>query len=312
MKTLELHLPWKERLAEIGHQIGNTPLVQMRRVYHRPGVEIWAKLEWQQLGGSVMARPAFNMIKVAVEQGLLHPGKTLIDATSGNTGIAYAAIGAALGLPVRLFVPGNINLDRRKMLNALGAELVYSEPLEGTDGAQRMARELIASDPEGYFYADQYSNDANWQAHESGTAQEIWRQTGGKITHFAAGLGTTGSFMGTTRGLRAIDSSIQCIELQPDIAMHALEGWKFLETALAIPKIYDVGLADGRIVVSTEQAHALIPEVARKEGLLLSPSAAANLAGAIALADTLERGIIVTLFPDSSEKYTEVYDEIFA
>jgi S-sulfo-L-cysteine synthase (O-acetyl-L-serine-dependent) len=312
MKTLEINIEWRTRLAEIGQQIGNTPLVPIRNVYHRPGVEIWAKLEWQQLGGSVKARPAYNMIKVAVEQGLLYPGKTLIDATSGNTGIAYAAIGAALGLPVVLFVPDNINLDRRKMLHALGAELVYSEPLEGTDGAQRMARELVARDPLGYFYADQYSNAANWQSHEAGTAQEIWQQTAGKITHFAAGLGTTGSFTGTTRGLRALNPGIQCIELQPDIAMHALEGWKFLETALAIPSIYEAGLADGRFVVTTDQAHALIKEVARKEGLLLSPSAAANLAGAIAVADTLESGVVVTLFPDSSEKYTEVYDELFA
>ncbi len=309
---LEISIEWLMRLAEIGQQIGNTPLVPIRSVYTKPGVEIWAKLEWQQLGGSVKARPAYNMIKVAVEQGLLYPGKTLIDATSGNTGIAYAAIGAALGLPVMLFVPDNINLDRRKMLNALGAQLVYSEPLEGTDGAQRMARELVARDPLGYFYADQYSNAANWQSHASGTAQEIWQQTAGKITHFAAGLGTTGSFTGTTRGLRELDPRIQCIELQPDIAMHALEGWKFLETALAIPSIYEAGLADGRFEVTTDQAHALIKEVARKEGLLLSPSAAANLAGAIALADTLESGVVVTLFPDSSEKYTEVYDELFA
>ena len=281
-------------------------------MYDRAGVEIWAKLEWQQLGGSVKARPAYNIIKTAIAQGQLHPGKTLIDATSGNTGIAYAAIGAALGLRVRLFVPDNITVERRRMLQALGAELVYSAPLEGTDGAQRMARELVASEPEHYFYADQYSNDANWRAHQEGTAQELWQQTQGKLTHFVTALGTSGSFMGTTRGLKALDSSIQCIELQPDIAMHALEGWKFMETALMVPAIYDSSIADGRLIVTTERAHEVIQLVARQEGLLLSPSSAANLAGAIALADTLEQGLIVTLLPDSSEKYSEVYDEIFA
>lgn len=283
----------------------------MRRAFEKQGVEVWAKVEWQQLGGSVKARPAFHIIQTAVAQGLLKPDMTLIDATSGNTGIAYAAIGAALGLPVRLFVPDNMNLDRRKILKALGAELVYAAPDEGTDGAQRMARALVAQKPENYFYADQYSNPANWQAHRLGTAQEIWRQTDGRITHFVTALGTSGSFMGTTRGLRALNPAIQCIELQPDHADHALEGWKFMEAALMVPAIYDSTLADGRFVVTTERAHEVIQLVARKEGLLLSPSAAANLAGAMAVAETLEQGVVVTLLTDSSEKYTEVYDQIF-
>lgn len=309
---MEINTEWLARLSEIAQQIGNTPLVRIRRAFDKPGVEIWAKVEWQQLGGSVKARPAYHMIQTAVAQGLLHPGKTLIDATSGNTGIAYAAIGAALGLPVKLFVPDNMNADRRKILKALGAQLVYAAPDEGTDGAQRMARALVAQEPEHYFYADQYSNPANWQAHFQGTAQEIWRDTQGRITHFVAALGTSGSFMGTTRGLRQLNPQIQCIELQPDHADHALEGWKFMEAALMVPAIYDSTLADGRFVVTTERAHEVIQLVARTEGLLLSPSAAANLAGAMAVADTLEQGVVVTLLTDSSEKYTEVYDELFA
>lgn len=310
-KNLGIATDWLARLDEIGQQIGQTPLVRIKRVFEKPGVDIYVKVEWQQLGGSVKARPAFNIIKTAVERGLLQPGMTLIDATSGNTGIAYAAIGAAMDLPVMLFVPDTMNADRRKILHALGTQLVYAAPDEGTDGAQRMARELVAREPENYFYADQYSNDANWEAHMQGTAQEIWQQTAGKITHFVTALGTSGSFMGTTRGLRLRNPQIQCIELQPDHADHALEGWKFMETALMVPKIYDPSLADGRLIVSTERAHALIPLVARMEGLLLSPSAAANLAGAIALAETLTTGLVVTLLTDSSEKYTEVYAEIF-
>jgi S-sulfo-L-cysteine synthase (O-acetyl-L-serine-dependent) len=312
MNALNINTEWLASLDIVGQQIGRTPLVPIRRLFQKPGVEIWAKLEWQQLGGSVKARPAYNIIRRAVEQGLLYPGKTLIDATSGNTGIAYAAVGAAIGLPVTIVAPANMTIARRQMLHAHGAKIIFSSPLEGTDGSQALVRELVAAEPEGYFYADQYSNDANWQAHEAGTAQEIWQQTAGRITHFATGLGTTGSFMGTTRGLKALNPRIQAIELQPDFAMHTLEGWKYLDAAVVIPAIYKSELADGRIEVKVERAHEIIHLAARQEGLLLSPSSAASLAGAIALAETLEKGVVVTLFADNIEKYAELYDEIFA
>lgn len=312
MNTLKINTEWLERLAIIGQQIGNTPLVPIRRMFSKPGVEIWAKLEWQQLAGSVKARPAFNIIRTAVESGLLYPGKTLIDATSGNTGIAYAAIGAALGLPVTIVAPANMTIARRQMIHAHGAKLIFSSPLEGTDGSQALVKELVAAEPHRYFYADQYSNDANWQAHFHGTAQEIWAQTQGRITHFATGLGTTGSFMGTTRGLKALNHKLQAIELQPDFAMHTLEGWKYLDAAVIIPPIYQRDLADGRIEVKVERAHEVLHIAAREEGLLLSPSAAASLAGAMQLAETIDAGVIVTLLADNIEKYAELYDEIFA
>lgn len=310
MNTIELQINLEQRLAEIGRQVGNTPLVRLRGVYEKPGVEIWAKLEWQQIGQSVKARAAYAIMGDAVRKGLLGGGKSLLDATSGNTGIAYAAIGAALGVGVTLVVPANISAARRQILGALGAELVYSSPLEGTDGAQALARELAEAAPDRYYYADQYSHAANPQAHIRTTAAEIWTQTGGTVTHFVAGLGTTGSFTGTATGLKRLNPGIVAVELQPDFALHALEGWKHLETAV-VPKIYDAKVADLRLEVSTERAYEVIKLVARKEGLLLSPSAAANLVGAIAVAEGIEEGKVVTLFADSGDKYGEVYQEIF-
>ena len=309
MSTITIESPIAARLASLAAQIGNTPLVPIRRLNAKPGVQVLVKLEWHQLGQSVKARAAYNIIRRAVGQGLLHPGKTLLDATSGNTGIAYAAIGAAAGIRVKLVVPANISVARRQILQALGAEIVFSSPLEGTDGAQVLARELAESDPSAYYYADQYSHPGNTEAHVVGTAQEIWQQTNGQVTHFIAGLGTTGSFTGTATGLKALNPEIVAIELQPDVAMHGLEGWKHLETA-RVPRIYNPGIADKRLEVTTEEAYAVVRDAARLEGLLLSPSAAANLAGALRLAESIERGVIVTLLPDNADKYAEILHEI--
>jgi S-sulfo-L-cysteine synthase (O-acetyl-L-serine-dependent) len=298
-------------LLALQSQIGNTPLIPIRRMFSKPGVQIFAKLEWHQLGQSVKARAAYQIILQAVAKGQLGPGRTLLDATSGNTGIAYAAIGAAVGLKVKLVVPANISVARRKILQAHGAELVFSSPLEGTDGAQQLAREIAESNPTQYYYADQYSNVANLKAHVLGTAPEIWTQTAGQITHFVTGLGTTGSFTGTATKLKCLNPDISAIALQPDIAMHALEGWKHLETAV-VPKIYNPYLADAVEEVSTELAYATLRDAARLEGLILSPSAAANLAGAIQVARSLSSGIVVTLLPDNGDKYTDLLNEILA
>lgn len=303
-------ISWGEQLQQIAPLIGNTPLLPITRAWPNPRVKVFAKLEWQQFGQSVKARPAFGIIQDAVAREALRPGMALLDATSGNTGIAYASIGAAAGIPVSLVVPANISQARRQILHALGATLHFSSPLEGTDGAQQMARELHAAAPGRYFLADQYSNPANFHAHIQGTAREIWAQTQGQVTHFVAGLGTTGSFTGTTLGLRELNPGIKAIELQPSLAMHALEGWKHLETAV-VPKIYQSHLADERLEISTEEAFHWVKSFASSSGFLISPSAAANLAGAIRVAQGLESGVVVTLFPDNGDKYSEVNQEIF-
>lgn len=299
-KTINL----QTRLTQVGQLIGNTPLYPITNVYAKPHVQIYAKLEWQQLGGSVKARPAFNIIKQAIIEGKLHQGKHLLDATSGNTGIAYASIGAALGIPVTLCLPKNASEQRKKILSNLGVNIIYTSPFEGTDGAQIKAKELFKENPERYFYADQYANQHNWQAHVETTAPEIWLGTSGRITHFVAGLGTTGTFVGTTRGLKKFNPNIQNIALQPNNPMHGLEGWKHLETAI-VPKIYDEKLADQFLEIDTLDAFDMVKKIAQTEGLLVSPSAAANLVGAIQVAEQIESGIIVTTFADDASKYQE-------
>lgn len=304
------HIPAKSRIDQIAPLIGNTPLHPIARVWRNPKVKIFAKLEWKQLGGSVKSRPAFNIIKTALRKGHLAGGQHLLDATSGNTGIAYASIGAALGIPVTLCLPENASSERKQILKALGAELILTSKFEGTDGAQLKAKELYATDPTKYFYADQYANEANWLAHYQSTAVEIWHQTGSKITHFVTGLGTTGTFTGVGRRLKAFNKDIQLVALHPNNPMHGLEGWKHLETAI-VPKIYDDQLADENREVDTQEAFSLLKEIAGKEGLLVSPSAAANLLGAIQLAEDLEEGVIVTTFADDASKYTEVYQQLY-
>jgi len=286
--------------------IGNTPLLRLSRIGSEfPNVEFFAKAEWFNPGGSVKDRPALSMIQAGLASGALRPGKTIIDATSGNTGIAYAMIGAALGYPVRLCLPDSASHERKRILGALGAELVITSGDEGTDGAIRRVHEIVAAEPEKYFYPDQYSNPANWQAHYRTTAKEIWEQTSGSITHFVAALGTSGTFVGTARKMKELNPSIQCISLQPDAAFHGLEGWKHMQTALR-PAIYDDTLADENLEVSTEQAYRLVKRIAREEGLLVSPSAAAALLGCFHVAKGIapsQHAVIVTVFADSASKY---------
>ncbi len=286
--------------------IGNTPLLRLERIGEEfPNVEFCAKAEWFNPGGSVKDRPALGMIQAGLKSGALTPGKTVIDATSGNTGIAYAMIGAAMGYPVKLALPDSASHERKRILAAFGAELVMTPGDEATDGAIRKVHEIVAADPQKYFYPDQYSNPANWQAHYHGTANEIWNQTEGRITHFVAGLGTSGTFIGTTRRLRELNPKIRCISLQPDGPFHGLEGWKHMETAL-VPSIYDVTLADENLEVSTEDSYKLVKRIAREEGLLVSPSAAAALAGCFKVAKSIPRdqhAVIVTVFADSASKY---------
>ena len=287
-------------------RIGNTPLIRIRRIAkHLPNLEISAKAEWFNPGGSVKDRPALSMIQAGLQCGSLRPGKTILDATSGNTGIAYAMIGAALGYPVKLFLPHSASEERKRILDAYGAELVMTPGDEGTDGAIRRVRELAAAEPDKYFYADQYSNPANWQAHYQGTANEIWEQSGGHITHFVAALGTSGTFVGTTRRLKELNREIRCVSLQPDGPWNGLEGWKHMPTALR-PAIYDDTLADENLEVSTEESYRMVKRLAREEGLLVSPSAAAALVGCLAVAEKIPSGepaVMVTVFADSAAKY---------
>src|SRR5215469_3156785 len=292
--------------ASLLDHIGDTPLLRLERVTREfPHVEFYAKAEWFNPGGSVKDRPALSMIRAGIASGALERGKAIIDATSGNTGIAYAMIGAALGYPVKLCLPDSASLERKRILRAYGAELVITPGDEGTDGAIRKVQEIVAAGPDKYFYADQYSNPANWQAHYRTTADEIWAQTSGRITHFVAGLGTSGTFVGSTRRLKERNPEIRCVSLQPDASFHGLEGWKHMETAIR-PAIYDDRLADGNLSVSTEEAYRLVKRLAREEGLLVSPSAAAALLGCFAVAAGIpkqQRAIMVTVFADSASKY---------
>lgn len=284
--------------------IGNTPLLRLEKVTAGlpEGVTVAAKAEWRNPGGSVKDRPALAMINDGIARGLLTPGKTILEATSGNTGIALAMIGAALGYPVELCLPGNASPERKRILRAYGATTILTDPLEGSDGAIREARRRYAADPERYFYADQYSNDANWRSHYAGTGPEIWTQTGGEITHFVAGLGTSGTFMGTGRRLREYNPAIKLIAMQPDSPYHGLEGLKHMASAI-VPPIYDPALADEQLTVPTEEAYAMVKRLAREEGLLVGISAAANVVASLTVARRLTRGTVVTILCDGADKY---------
>jgi len=283
--------------------IGNTPLLRLRTFEAGfAGVELYGKAEWFNPGGSVKDRPAANMVREGLRAGALRPGKTLLDATSGNTGIAYAMIGAARGFPVKLCVPGNVTVERKRLLHAYGAEMIFTDPMDGSDGAIREARKQVAANPDLYFYPDQYNNEANWRAHYNTTGPEILAQTDGRITHFVAGLGTSGTFMGTGRRLREANPAIKLISFQPDSPLHGLEGLKHMETAI-VPGIYDPSLADQDMRVSTEDAYTMVRRLAREEGLLVGISGGAALAGALRIAATARNAVIVTIFPDSADKY---------
>jgi len=287
-------------------RVGNTPLLRLERITRDlPNVQLLGKAEWYNPGGSVKDRAAFNIVKEGRRSGKFPPGKTLLDSTSGNTGIAYAMIGAAEGFPVTLCMPQNVSVERKRILFAYGANIIYTDPADGSDGAITAARELYAREPEKYFYADQYSNDGNWQAHYHGTAEEIWQQTEGRVTHFVAMLGTSGTFMGTSRRLKELNPNVRCISLQPDSPFHGIEGAKHMASAI-VPRIYDPKLADEDIEIATENAYAYAIRASREEGLLLGISAGAAIAGCMQVAQRLrkdEEAVIVTIFPDSGDKY---------
>jgi cysteine synthase B len=283
--------------------IGNTPLLSFNKVAADVSpVRVLAKAEWQNPGGSVKDRAALNMILDGEKRGLLTKDKILIDATSGNTGIALAMIAAQRGYRVKLALPKNASEERKRCMLAYGAELILTDPTGGTDTAQRFVRELVRSDPDRYFYPDQYNNDANWQAHYHTTGIEIWNQTGGTVTHFVTGLGTSGTFTGVSRRLKELNPDIQCISMQPDSSLHGLEGLKHMPTAL-VPGIYDPSLADGQIEVSTEDAHQMVLALARHEGLMVGVSSGGNLAAALQVAGTIKQGTVVTIFCDSAARY---------
>jgi cysteine synthase B len=272
-----------------------------------PGVALLGKAEWYNPGGSVKDRAAANIVAEAQRSGKLSPGKILLDATSGNTGIAYAMLGAAEGFPVTLCMPENVSRERKQILHGYGANILYTDPADGSDGAIRMARELAAKHPDQYFYADQYSNEANWKAHYNGTANEIWQQTQGRLTHFVAMLGTSGTFVGTTRRLKELNPAVKCISLQPDSSFHGIEGAKHMASAI-VPKIYDATLADQNLEISTEDAYALARKLSRGAGLLIGISAAAAVVGCLKIAQELrlkkgQEAVIVTILCDSGDKY---------
>ncbi|MES1197651.1 MAG: cysteine synthase family protein [Chitinophagaceae bacterium] len=311
MQTKQL-TPADNRLLEdvkkLSVQIGNTPVHRINHLFNKKGVEIFAKKEWLQLSGSVKARAAYNIIRSAILSGELNTHKTLLDATSGNTGIAYATIAKALKIPVTLCLPENASPKRKQILLDLGVTIIYTSKFEGTDGAQQVAQELALKYPGKYFYADQYKNENNWKAHYHTTAVEIFKEFPG-ITHFIAGLGTTGTFTGTGKRLRELKPSVKLISLQPDTPLHGLEGWKHMETAI-VPRIYDPSVADENWEIDTLRAYEIIKAAKKHEGLLLSPSSAANLAGAIKAAEQIDEGIIITVLPDNADKYSEIINSI--
>ncbi len=289
--------------ADVLALVGRTPLLRFKRLMRNlPEVEFYAKAEWANPGGSVKDRAALGIILEAERAGRLNPGKILLDSTSGNTGIAYAMICAARGYRVRLCMPANVSLERKRILTAYGAEIVYTDPLEGSDGALRKARELYARNPDLYFYGDQYNNPANWKAHYRTTGVEIFEQTDGRITHFIAGLGTSGTFTGTSRRLKELDPAIQCISVQPDSAFHGLEGLKHMPTAIK-PGIYDPAFADENLSIGTEETYAMARRIAREEGLLVGISSAAAAVAATKVAERTGRGVIVAIFPDGGDRY---------
>jgi S-sulfo-L-cysteine synthase (O-acetyl-L-serine-dependent) len=290
-------------------RVGNTPLIRIDGLDERiSNVAILGKAEWANPGGSVKDRAAKAIVLDGIERGLIGSDKKkhLLDATSGNTGIAYAMLGAAMQFPVTLVMPSNVSPERKKVLAAYGVKIIWTDPAAGTDGSIRKARELASNHPDEYWYADQYSNNNNWRAHYRTTANEIWRQTEGRVTHFVAGLGTSGTFVGTTRRLKELNSRIQCISLEPDSPFNGLEGLKHMETAL-VPAIYDAQLADRKMEIETEAAYAMARRLARESGLLVGISAAAAVAASLRVAEECaernENAVIVTILCDGADKY---------
>jgi len=305
MSSLATRAPSSSPIAgrDLIDLVGNTPLLGFQRITAGLSSRVFAKAEWYNPGGSIKDRAALSMILDGESRGLLTKDKILIDATSGNTGIAYAMIGAQRGYKVKLALPKNASIERKQSLIAYGAELILTDPTGGTDVAQRYVKDLVDQDPKRYFYPDQYNNDANWRAHYETTAMEIWRQTEGQVTHFVTGLGTSGTFVGVTRRLKELNPAIKCISVQPDGPLHGLEGMKHMPTAI-VPGIYDPNLADEQIEVATEDAHTTVLRLAREEGLLVGVSSGANMYAAMKVAERAGKdAVVVTIFCDSASKY---------
>ena len=299
--------PSKSLGSTLLERIGNTPLIRLDQLTaHLPGIQILGKAEWMNPGGSVKDRAGSNIVMAAFKSGQLGNGQHLLDATSGNTGIAYSMLGAAMGFPVTLCMPSNVSVERKRILAAYGAHVEWTDPADGSDGAIRLARKLAAESPEKFFYANQYGNDNNWLAHYHGTGNEIWQQTEGAVTHFVAALGTSGTFMGTTRRLRELNPKIRCISMQPDSPFNGLEGLKHMATAI-VPPIYDPTLADANIDMATERAYAMAKWLGRNQGLLIGVSAAASVTAALQVAEEEaaagREAVIVTILCDSADKY---------
>lgn len=294
-----------QRARSVLELIGNTPMLELRRVTAgmlRTGVRVFAKLEGFNPGGSVKDRPARKMIEVGIERGELRPGKVIIDSTSGNTGIALAMVGAVLGYPVELVMASNVSRERKKIIQAFGAKAIFSDPMEGSDGAIRVCRRIIDENPERYFKPDQYNNEANSLAHFETTGPEVWRQTAGQITHFVAGIGTSGTLMGTGRYLKSRNPDIKLVAVEPDDPMHGLEGLKHMASSI-VPGIYHEESLDAKIQVSTEDAYEMVYALGQVEGVLVGQSAGAAMVAALRLARTLKEGCVVTVFPDFGDKY---------
>jgi cysteine synthase B len=304
LSTLDSRISHLDAPFSLSSLVGNTPLLPLRRVTSglSPRLQVLVKAEWFNPGGSIKDRPALNILRKALADGSLRLGMRLLDSTSGNMGIAYATFGASLGVPVTLAVPSNASPERLTTLRALGAELLLTDPLEGSDGAIRAARKLAAEQPERYFYANQYDNPANWQAHYLTTGPEIVQQAGAEITHFVAGLGTSGTLTGVGRYLRQYNPGIQLIAFQPDDAFHGLEGLKHIPSAIQ-PAIYDPSLPDRTLEISTEAAYEMVRRLAREEGLFVGISSGAAAVAALQVAQELEQGVVVTVFPDAGYKY---------
>ena len=299
-------------ISGLASVVGNTPLLPLNRVggYLWPRVQVYAKAEWFNPGGSIKDRPALNIIQTALENGDLEQGKRLLDSTSGNMGIAYATLGASMGIPVTLTIPSNASSERMSILKALGAEVVLTDPMEGSDGAMLVAQQMAEEEPDKYFYANQYNNPANWEAHYQTTGVEIWDQTDGEVTHFVAGLGTTGTITGTTRYLKEHNPQIQSIAFEPDSPFHGLEGLKHMPTTHK-PGIYDPGLPDQHMEISTEAAYEMVRRLGKEEGLFVGYSSGAAAVAALKVAEEIEQGVVVTVFPDSGYKYltTNIWEQ---
>lgn len=295
------------RVDNLTELVGDTPLVRLRHIENDcPGVELWAKAEFTNPAGSVKDRAALRIVREALRTGQLRPGMRLLDSTSGNTGIAYAMVGAALGVPITLVMPENVSVPRKQVSSAYGVEIVYSSPFEGSDGAIVLAKQMAAAQPDRYWYADQYSNPNNPLAHYHGTGREIWEQTGGRVTHFVTGIGTSGTVIGTSRRLHELGPQVRCLGLQPDDAMHGLEGMKHLPSSI-VPKIYDEAALDGMLWMSTEEGWDMAERLAHEEGLMVGHSSGGNVAGALRVAKGLvaegRGGVVVTVLCDRGDRY---------